>query len=685
MISPAIRTLQTVVMDLIFLVLQRQHSQDIVTIEQQYDKFKLSKFPEKFRDLLTVINIINALIDKNKQQQYFKQLLEQSYNILGQNLKITEDDVQTSYTLFDAVADLQLISLMNEHLSMDDSFNVFILALPNESTSDPVFYKNYPSLLSIQRKYIQIRATIFYQFNIVVERTISTLDLSLLPGQSILVDYIRMVKHYLLQKRKFAWLEESLSKTEHESISELPEVKFDTIKATSDDNEGKNTIFNQAFEQLHENAHVIFRLSNERLWLATYLEMHSIDQGGPYRDSITAICSDICSTRLPLFIFCPNGQANTGLNRDCRIPNIFPPNKPISNKFKKQYKFIGQLMGMAIRKKHYLNLKFPILLWKQLVGEDITMKDIEAIDIQSFAIIKEMEINIEQNQSIDIDSDINYLCTSIMSELRFDVISSSGQTYELIPGGQDISITPRNFPEYCTRYREYRLNEFHRQIEFIRQGLCSVIPYDFLTLFTATELEEAVCGKSEVDVLLLKRNTIYRGAYDENSSHIQRFWTVLTEMFDEAQKKLFLIFVWGRSTLPRLDKDFTSKFIIQTISRDDNHEPDQMLPRSHTCFFALDLPEYSTTDIMYERLNYAITNCSSIDGDGMVDDVVNPKTTGNNSLALEQFQQVQLGWTRDRMTQYASSAGKVIPTHSNISDTILVQYQRSSSYIVAML
>ncbi|CAF3089161.1 unnamed protein product, partial [Rotaria sp. Silwood2] len=45
---------------------------------------------------------------------------------------------------------------------------------------------------------------------------------------------------------------------------------------------------------------------------------------------------------------------------------------------------------------------------------------------------------------------------------------------------------------------------------------------------------------------------------------------------------------------------------------------------SHTCFFALDLPEYSTTDIMYERLNYAITNCSSIDGDGMVDDVVNP-------------------------------------------------------------
>jgi len=37
---------------------------------------------------------------------------------------------------------------------------------------------------------------------------------------------------------------------------------------------------------------------------------------------------------------------------------------------------------------------------------------------------------------------------------------------------------------------------------------------------------------------------------------------------------------------------------------------------SHTCFFTVDLPEYSTTEIMYERLNYAITNCSNIDGDG---------------------------------------------------------------------
>ena len=35
----------------------------------------------------------------------------------------------------------------------------------------------------------------------------------------------------------------------------------------------------------------------------------------------------------------------------------------------------------------------------------------------------------------------------------------------------------------------------------------------------------------------------------------------------------------------------------------------------------IDLPAYSTTDIMNERLNYAITCCSSIDGDGAMNDI----------------------------------------------------------------
>jgi hypothetical protein len=96
-----------------------------------------------------------------------------------------------------------------------------------------------------------------------------------------------------------------------------------------------------------------------------------------------------------------------------------------------------------------------------------------------------------------------------------------------------------------------------------------------LTLFTAHELEEIVCGKGYIDIQMLKRHTDYRRD-DESSPRIQRFWSVLSDMFSEEQKKLFLIFVWGRSTLPYTDDDFSQKFRITRLRTSGNI--DQALP-----------------------------------------------------------------------------------------------------------
>ena len=42
---------------------------------------------------------------------------------------------------------------------------------------------------------------------------------------------------------------------------------------------------------------------------------------------------------------------------------------------------------------------------------------------------------------------------------------------------------------------------------------------------------------------------------------------------------------------------------------------DRYFPVAHTCFFALELPEYSSAKLLRERLRYAIYNCETIDGD----------------------------------------------------------------------
>jgi hypothetical protein len=47
----------------------------------------------------------------------------------------------------------------------------------------------------------------------------------------------------------------------------------------------------------------------------------------------------------------------------------------------------------------------------------------------------------------------------------------------------------------------------------------------------------------------------------------------------------------------------------------DSSLDDRHMPRSHTCFFALDLPRYTREDILREKLLYAARYCSAIDND----------------------------------------------------------------------
>ncbi|CAF3346877.1 unnamed protein product [Rotaria socialis] len=558
-----IKTLQTYILDFVYLDLMRGSREEF--------EMKLSKFPEQFQELSMIIDIINAIMDETKCSKFPAMMFVQSSNVLNKASQFTLDEITISNSHFDNMSDLQLINLRNEDELIEHSFTEFIETLP-------VSFQRYPSLVNIPVVYIQNRAKLFYILEIFVEKNLVLLDLNLASDKSVFTDKIRAIKSYLSRRRRFKCIPDS---------------------------DGQNSLFYQGYEQLHENAHLSFRTCDQRLWRASYIGMHSTDQGGPYRDSITGMCSDICSKRLPLFILCPNGRMNIGLNRDQWIPNVFPLNQSIPIEIVKQYRFIGQLMGMAIRNKHYLDLKFPALLWKQLLGEDITVKDIEAIDVQSFAIIKKIESIIAENQPL-FDN---------MNDLRFEIMSSAGYMYELMPDGKAIRVTVNNFTEYCIRYHEYHFNEFRRQIEYIRQGLCSIVPNSFMTFLTVNELEDAVCGKGHIDIELLKRNTQYSNCKND-TPFIQQFWKILSEMFNEEQKKLFLKFVWGRNTLPSCDEEFTQKFSIIVLTNRASFELDRTLPKSRTCSFALHLPVYSSTEIMHERLNYAITHCSNVDADG---------------------------------------------------------------------
>ena len=168
---------------------------------------------------------------------------------------------------------------------------------------------------------------------------------------------------------------------------------------------------------------------------------------------------------------------------------------------------------------------------------------------------------------------------------------------------------------------EYRLHEVDTQVAAIRRGMGTIVPVQLLPLFTWQEVELQVCGRRDVNVDFLKANTDVsrvRGSH----THVDMMWDVLRE-FTPKERELFLRFVWGRSRLPLTTEDFKQKFAVIPFQMRGQGDVDRMLPMSHTCFFQLELPRYSSKEVMKQRLLVAITSCVGIDTDGAAANIAN--------------------------------------------------------------
>ena len=163
------------------------------------------------------------------------------------------------------------------------------------------------------------------------------------------------------------------------------------------------------------------------------------------------------------------------------------------------------------------------------------------------------------------------------------------------------------FSQFCDLYDEFRLHEFDDAVAAIQLGLASIVPLKPLRLFTPSEFEELVVGRAEFDIELWKERTRYLGKWSNASSPIaKRFWRVL-ETFTEEQKSYVVLFGWGRSRLPDRGTEWSFTIGPPSSRNDDAH-----LPNSHTCFFQIECPTYSSDTIMRKRLLTAITLCKDI-------------------------------------------------------------------------
>ena len=119
----------------------------------------------------------------------------------------------------------------------------------------------------------------------------------------------------------------------------------------------------------------------------------------------------------------------------------------------------------------------------------------------------------------------------------------------------------------------------------------------------------------------MKRHTIYSGGFTEDCEVIKNFWDVLNSL-QESQKLMFVKFCWGQERLPANDKEFekiqTTRFMVKMMNSSTGN-PDDPLPKADTCFFNLEIPNYSSAEIMREKILIAITtDCDSMNAEDLI-------------------------------------------------------------------
>lgn len=396
----------------------------------------------------------------------------------------------------------------------------------------------------------------------------------------------------------------------------------------------KQSVFGQIHKELRSWSNLSLRRSyvskghggQRRAFKVKFMGEGVNDYGGPYRAVFETIIDELQSDNaisarkisdkclLPLCIPCPNRSAGVGANQDKYV--LSPSSgSPLSQEL---MQFFGKMIGLAIR--HGLTLGFTqsILLWRSMVKLPVSRSHLEAVDSLLAKQLRDVE---ELGLELEADSAAykpDYQ-PEAWHELFFTTYLSDGTRQQLIPRGDEIPVTLGNWRDYIAAVERVRLLEGEDMLKVLRDGMSVVVPTELFPLFTAVELEQLVGGRSTIDIALLQQCTEYENGLTQDCELVRNFWEVLDEMTPD-ETTMFLRFVWARSRMPASLSELSMNFKLQLSSQgrdtsNPNSSPDDFLPSAQTCFFSLSIPNYSSKQVLKDKLMYAIENSPTMDAD----------------------------------------------------------------------
>lgn len=302
-----------------------------------------------------------------------------------------------------------------------------------------------------------------------------------------------------------------------------------------------------------------------------------IDEGGVSKEFFQLVVEEIFNPDIAMFTL--NGETQTYWFN------------PTSFESDAQFKLIGIILGLAIYNNVILDVHFPMVVYRKLLGRRGTFHDLQDWN---------PSLANGLQQLLDYKGDDMEEVFVQSFRITYKDVFGTVLSHDLKENGDTILVNQDSKWEFVDLYTDFLLNKsIEKQFRAFRRGFLLVTDDSPLEmLFRPEEVELLVCGSKNFDFNALEESTEYDG-YTANSPIIRHFWELVHE-FSQEQKRKLLQFATGSDRVPvgGLSK---LKLVIARHGTDS-----ERLPTAHTCFNVLLLPEYSSKEKLADRLLKAI-------------------------------------------------------------------------------
>jgi ubiquitin-protein ligase E3 A len=309
-----------------------------------------------------------------------------------------------------------------------------------------------------------------------------------------------------------------------------------------------------------------------------FLGEEGADSGGVRKEFFQLIIRELFDPSYSMFNY--NDEARTyWFNSDTFEPRI-------------KFELIGLVIGLALYNSVILDIHFPKVVYKKLMGLKVDFEDL--VDF-SPSIAQSLDFILKYTEP-----DLQDMLTCTFS-VEVDSYGAK-RTVELVPGGSSIYVTQENKQEYVDKYMYW---PFDSSIESLfsafKKGFYKLYSGEMTTNCDPEELQLLICGSPVLDFKDLEHVTTYDGGYTKDSPPVVNFWSIIHELTTEQQKR-FLFFATGSDRAPVGGLGSMTFHILK------NGEDGEQLPSSHTCFNYLLLPPYASKEKMKRKLLVALNN-----------------------------------------------------------------------------